>query len=122
MIYTRKNIASQKLDTKLFSLKQGSFFLLPPPTPTPGVLFANPPYGERLEIGADVAEFYKKLSDTLRQQYLGWNSYVLSTPACAKFIALKSKSRFPVFNGNINCRLLHYPIQLVPPQRFRSDN
>ena len=118
----RKNLKKCGLSIPELSLKTGSFFFLSPPTTASGFLFANPPYGERLDIGSDLALFYKKLSDKLRQEYLGWHVFVLSTPACAKHIALKSKSRFPVFNGNLHCRLLEYPIALEPPQRFRSNS
>ena len=118
--YAQQNLAYHNLSH--ISLNKGSFFQLPPPTQTPGLLLANPPYGERLEIGSDLAIFYKNISDTLKIKYLGWNAFLLSTTDCAKFIALKSAQKIPVFNGSLKCRLLQYPIRSEPPARFRSDS
>lgn len=117
--YTKQNLAFHNLD---IPLRRGSFFQLEPPCSTPGLLIANPPYGERLEIGSDLAIFYKSLSDTLKITYLGWNAHILSTTDCAKFVALKSASKIPIFNGTLKCRLLHYPIRSAPPVRFRPNN
>jgi len=118
--YAKMNLLEHHISK--ISLRRGSFFQLPPPTSTAGLLIANPPYGERLEVGSDLAIFYKKISDTLRTQYMGWNAFLLSTSDCAKFVALKTKRRIPIYNGTLKCRYLHYPIRSAPPARFRSDN
>ncbi|MAA78267.1 MAG: RNA methyltransferase [Deltaproteobacteria bacterium] len=117
--YTKQNLAYHQLD---IPLQRGSFFQLPPPITTPGLLIANPPYGERLEVGSDLAIFYKNLSDQLKIHYLGWNAHILSTNDCARFIALKSARKKPIFNGTLKCRLLHYPIRSAPPVRFRPNS
>ena len=117
--YTKQNLAFHNLD---IPLQRGSFFQLAPPSSNPGLVIANPPYGERLEIGSDLAIFYKSLSDVLKIKYLGWNAHILSTTDCAKFIALKSAKKVPIFNGTLKCRLLHYPIRSAPPVRFLPDN
>jgi 23S rRNA (guanine2445-N2)-methyltransferase / 23S rRNA (guanine2069-N7)-methyltransferase len=118
--YTRQNFAFHNIQE--IPLRRGSFFQLPPPTSEAGLLIANPPYGERLEIGSDLAIFYKSISDTLKITYLGWNAHLLSTNDCAKFIALKSARKKPIFNGTLKCRFLHYPIRSEPPTRFRSES
>ncbi|SDV49511.1 putative N6-adenine-specific DNA methylase [Chitinasiproducens palmae] len=90
------------------ALKQVDARFLSAPSATPGVLVANPPYGERIEVrgrrgqrdlgddGWDSApqrgdarvgeregtgadaDFFKAFGDTLKQNFAGWHAYVLT--------------------------------------------
>ena len=83
----------------------------------PGVLVVNPPYGERLGEAAELAPLYRRLGDTLRQRFLGWDGYVLAgNLELAKEVGLKPARRFVLFNGALECRLLHFPISADAPR------
>jgi putative N6-adenine-specific DNA methylase len=78
---------------------------------TSGVLFCNPPYGERLGQDSDLGAFYKLLGDILKQRFKGWTAFVLSgNKELSQSIGLKSSQRIPVFNGSLPCQLLKYEL------------
>lgn len=83
---------------------------LTPPT-APGILLCNPPYGERIGDPAELGELYRLLGSVLKQRFQGWTAWVLSGNAdLAQYIGLRASRRIPVFNGQIECRLLKYEI------------
>ncbi len=76
-----------------------------------GVLFCNPPYGERLGRDRDLGAFYKLLGDVMKQRFKGWTAFVLSgNKELAKFIGLKSSQRIAVYNGTLPCQLMKYEL------------
>lgn len=87
-----------------------------PPRPgKPGLLVANPPYGERLGEVASLASLYGEIGDVLRRRFPGWSAYVLAgNRELAKHIGLRSAHRIQVYNGALECRLLHFPISATP--------
>ena len=76
-----------------------------------GVLITNPPYGERMGEQQELAEFYPKFGDALKQKFAGWNCYILSADMnLPKLIKLQVSKRTPLFNGALECRLFEYRI------------
>ncbi len=76
-----------------------------------GVLFCNPPYGERLGRDSDLGAFYKRLGDVLKQRFKGWTAFVLSgNKELSQSIGLKSSQRFAVYNGTLPCQLMKYEL------------
>ncbi|MBD2099429.1 class I SAM-dependent RNA methyltransferase [Leptolyngbya sp. FACHB-261] len=76
-----------------------------------GVLFCNPPYGERLGRDSNLAGFYKLLGDVLKQRFKGWTAFVLSgNKELSQSIGLKSSQRFAVYNGSLPCQLMKYEL------------
>jgi putative N6-adenine-specific DNA methylase len=76
-----------------------------------GVLFCNPPYGERLGRDSDLGAFYKLLGDVLKQRFKGWTAFVLSgNKELSQSIGLKSSKRFAVYNGTLPCQLMKYEL------------
>lgn len=73
-----------------------------------GVLVMNPPYDERIPV-EDIAKQCEKIGDQFKRNYSGWNAYVLTgNPNSVKHFGLRSTRRMPLYNGGIECRLLHY--------------
>ena len=106
--------AHTNLDMAGFSdlviLKQGNILEIPAPAST-GILITNPPYGKRVGNQNELAELYPKLGDILKNKFVGWNTYFLTSDALLpKSIRLASSRRIPLFNGAIECRLLEYKI------------
>lgn len=75
-----------------------------------GWIITNPPYGVRLQ-NSEFQEIYKKLGDRLKKEFGGWECYLLSGEAeLTKHLGLKAVRKHVVKNGELDCRLLYYPI------------
>jgi putative N6-adenine-specific DNA methylase len=91
-------------------LKQANALEISAPAAS-GVLVTNPPYGERMGEQQELAEFYPKFGDALKQKFAGWNCYILSADMnLPKLIKLQVSKRTPLFNGALECRLFEYRI------------
>lgn len=91
-------------------LKQANALEISAPAAT-GVLVTNPPYGERMGEQQELAEFYPRFGDALKQKFAGWNCYILSADMnLPKLIKLKVSRRTPLYNGALECRLFEYKI------------
>jgi len=76
-----------------------------------GVLFCNPPYGERLGRDSDLGAFYKQLGEVLKLRFKGWTAFVLSgNKELSQSIGLKSSQRTAVYNGTLPCQLMKYEL------------
>ncbi|CAA0183058.1 THUMP domain-containing class I SAM-dependent RNA methyltransferase [Tenacibaculum maritimum] len=72
------------------------------------ILF-NPPYGERLNI--DVAEFYRKIGDTLKNNYPNSTTWLITSDIQAlKHVGLRTSRRIPLKNADLDCRFVRYDI------------
>jgi putative N6-adenine-specific DNA methylase len=91
-------------------LKVSDVLDLKPPTPV-GTIITNPPYGERIGDADDLADWYPQLGDWLKQNFSGWDAWLISgDPLLPKTIGLKASRRIPLFNGQIETRFLQYKI------------
>lgn len=85
---------------------------------TPGVLFMNPPYGERLEDEASLEPLYAGIGEWLHDKVPAeWKAWVFtsSKPLSLK-IRLKSSAILPFKNGALDCRLIGYDIGAPQPE------
>ena len=76
-----------------------------------GMIVTNPPYGERIGDVDDLADWYPRLGDWLKQNFAGWEAWLISgDPLLPKLIGLKASRRIVLFNGQIETRFLQYRI------------
>jgi putative N6-adenine-specific DNA methylase len=76
-----------------------------------GVMIANPPYGERIGESEELARFYPKLGDALKQNFTGWNCYFFTADRrMEKLIRLQTSRRTPLYNGALECRLYEFRV------------
>ena len=76
-----------------------------------GWLITNPPYGVRLK-NDEFQDVYRKLGDRLKKEFAGWECFILSGESeLTKHLGLKAERKHVVKNGELDCRLLHYPIR-----------
>lgn len=114
---TRANLDAAGLADAV-TLKQVSVLDVKPPEAT-GVLVMNPPYGVRTGEEAELAAFYPKLGDVLKQRFAGWRAYLFTADLrLPKLIRLTPSRRTPLFNGALECRL--YEFQLVQGSMRRT--
>jgi putative N6-adenine-specific DNA methylase len=105
----RANVNAAGLDG-VITLKQANVLEMPAPAAS-GVIVTNPPYGVRLGDTSDLAEFYPKLGDALKQKFGGWRAYILSGDmALPKLIRLSASKRTVLFNGALECRLFEIKV------------
>ena len=83
-----------------------------------GVMIANPPYGERMGNLDELAAFYPKLGDALKQRFAGWRCYFFTADLrLPKLIRLSPSARTPLWNGAIECRLYEFRMVSGRPTR-----
>jgi putative N6-adenine-specific DNA methylase len=87
--------------------------------PAPGgVMVANPPYGERMGSADELASFYPRLGDALKQKFAGWRCYFFTSDLrLPKLIRLEPSRRTPLWNGALECRLYEFKIVSGRPTR-----
>jgi 23S rRNA (guanine2445-N2)-methyltransferase len=103
----RSNLIAAGLE-KVVSLKRANVLEISAPA-NEGIIVTNPPYGVRLGEQQALAEFYPKLGDVLKKQFVGWRVYLLSADMrLPKLIRLAASKRTPLFNGALECRLYEY--------------
>ena len=105
----RTNLAAAGL-TDVIKLKQANVLEISAPADS-GVIVTNPPYGVRLGTPEDLAQFYPKLGDVLKQKFSGWRAYILSSDlALQKLVRLAASKRTPLYNGALECRLYEFKL------------
>ena len=72
-------------------------------------IIINPPYDKR--ISTDVNSLYKSIGDTLKNNYLFSNVWIITANLDAiKSIGLRTSKKIKLFNANLESRLLNYKI------------
>jgi putative N6-adenine-specific DNA methylase len=83
-----------------------------------GVLVANPPYGERIGSADELAAFYPRLGDSLKQHFAGWRCHFFTADLrLPKLIRLSPSARTPLWNGALECRLYRFEMVSGRPTR-----
>lgn len=101
-----QNVENAGMDEYL-SIRKEDFFESSPKEPG-GVVVINPPYGERLRM-EDIELFYKRLGDTLKQRYEGYDAWIISSDLNAlKTVGLKAGFKADLMNGGLPARLVKY--------------
>ncbi len=74
----------------------------------PGVIVMNPPYGERLNK-LDVLSLYKRIGDTLKSEFNGFDAWIISSNMDAfKNVGLRPSRKIPLMNGPLECKFIKY--------------
>ncbi len=93
-------VAVRRADFRSLAISEGA-----------GRVVTNPPYGERLGEINQLADLYSDLGDTLKQKCRGMTAHVLTgSKFLAGKIGLKTRKRDILWNGPLECRLLHFDL------------
>jgi 23S rRNA (guanine2445-N2)-methyltransferase / 23S rRNA (guanine2069-N7)-methyltransferase len=88
------------------------------PQGVPGLIVANPPYGERIGAESGLPALYSELGDTLRNRFQGWQAAILTgNPPLARNLGIYAKRTHRFYNGTIECRLLRFELNEASEQR-----
>ncbi|MEI2741288.1 MAG: bifunctional 23S rRNA (guanine(2069)-N(7))-methyltransferase RlmK/23S rRNA (guanine(2445)-N(2))-methyltransferase RlmL [Candidatus Competibacter sp.] len=83
-----------------------------PPDGTPGLLIANPPYGERLGEQDEWSSLYTQLGELLKNRFAGWRAAVFTgAPELGKRMGLRAEKTHVFHNGPLECRLLRFRVE-----------
>ncbi len=105
----RRNLAGAGVE-RWVKLERADILERAAPAPA-GVMIANPPYGERIGSKDELAAFYPKLGDALKQAYAGWRCHFFTADLrLPKLIRLEPARRVPLYNGALECRLYEFAI------------
>lgn len=73
-----------------------------------GIIITNPPYDERIKQ-TNINDFYKEFGDTLKNNFTGFDAWVLSSNNEAlKHLGLKTSRRLHLYNGPLETRFYNY--------------
>ena len=112
-------------------LKQIEAQEVKPPTGIPGLLIANPPYGERIDLRGDRSEepdalaiaFFSAFGSTLKQRFAGWTVCLFTADlTLPRMLRLKESKKTPFFNGAIECRLFRFEMVAGSNRRESAGN
>ena len=99
------------------SLKRASFFKLEKEFEN-GMIIMNPPYGERLKSD-DITALYKKIGDTLKFNFSGFEAWILSSNATAiKSIGLRPSQKTTLYNGSLECKFQQFSLYKGSKKNF----
>lgn len=88
----------------------GDFETTPVPE-TPGVIYFNPEYGERLGQASELETTYARIGDFMKKKCKGYTGYVFTGNLdLAKKIGLKASRRIEFYTAKLDCRLLQYEL------------
>ena len=82
-----------------------------PPSPTPGIVVVNPPYGERLGKDDALSELYSQIGKVWTERFKGWTAFFFAgNLGLTRDLGLEATARYKLYNGPIDCRLLKFPL------------
>jgi putative N6-adenine-specific DNA methylase len=110
----RANLARCGADPGWVALRQVDVLHLDAAPAAAGLLLANPPYGERLDVKgrqslAQADRFWPAFATLLKQRFAGWSACLFTSDLeLPQRLRLKPSKRTPLFNGALECRLFRF--------------
>jgi 23S rRNA (guanine2445-N2)-methyltransferase / 23S rRNA (guanine2069-N7)-methyltransferase len=106
----RDNIKRAGLGNLMIAQQRELAACAPEQSPT-GLVVINPPYGERLGPSSEQPALYAELGTQLKTCFPGWRAAVFTgNPELGKSMGLRATKMHTLYNGAIECKLLHFEI------------
>lgn len=75
-----------------------------------GIVITNPPYEVRLKTN-NIEQFYELIGNNLKHKWTGYDAWIISSNLNAiKRLGLKPKKKIPLFNAQLESKLVHLPL------------
>ena len=85
-----------------------------------GVVFINPPYGERL-LPDETDNLYNVIGTTLKHNFAGYTAWIISSNReSLKHIGLKPKEKHILYNGSLECSFNKYELYQGSKKKAQS--
>ena len=105
----RETVQKAKLD-KFISIEKIDATRLRP-MHQKGIIFCNPPYGERMGDVERLEQLYYDYGENLKKHFKNFDAWIFtSKPELRKKISLRTSQRVKFYNGPMECRLLQYKL------------
>ena len=93
-----------------------------PPTETPGIIVANPPYGEQsTPRSATVGSMMRHVADNLKHNFAGWTAWMLTSDRhLPGEMHLKEGRKTVLFNGPLECRFFKFDLVAGSNRRVKN--
>lgn len=102
----KENCRGAKVDD-IITFETADFEAYVPPAEKSTVIM-NPPYGERMDKD-NPEELYKKIGDTLKAKYNGYDAWLISSNIEAlKNVGLRPSRKITLYNGPLECKFMKY--------------
>jgi len=106
------NLEAAGLRGKVHVERRDLAALQPPAGAAPGLVAVNPPYGERLGEREQLKVLYGELGRILKERFTDWKAAVFTgNPELGKEMGLRARRMHVLFNGPIECKLLHFEVE-----------
>ncbi len=108
---TRLHLHNAMIDQQIVTLNKRDATKITPMDEPPGIIIANPPYGERMGEEEELKKLYHEYGENLKKNFKGFRAYIFtSNPLLRKAISLGTSARHTFYNGSLECRLLRYEL------------
>ena len=108
MLTAKENIESAEVNSVI--TQKTDFFESIIPPENGGVLIMNPPYGQRIKLD-DIHSFYKKIGDTLKKNFNGYDAWIISSDVSnIKRVGLRPDKRIKLYNGPLESSFYKFGI------------
>jgi 23S rRNA (guanine2445-N2)-methyltransferase / 23S rRNA (guanine2069-N7)-methyltransferase len=119
--YARENVDAAGLSDQVVVVRR-ELSACAPEDVAPGLVVVNPPYGERLGETSELPGLYAELGNQLRGCFDGWRAAVFTgNPELGKHMGLRAERYHTLFNGAIECRLLHFDVSAASVVEERAS-
>ncbi|MEO1889441.1 MAG: bifunctional 23S rRNA (guanine(2069)-N(7))-methyltransferase RlmK/23S rRNA (guanine(2445)-N(2))-methyltransferase RlmL [Cycloclasticus sp.] len=127
----KANIKSAGLSAYIKAVSLPLSKVIPDTDWKPGLLVANPPYGERLGEIKQLQPLYQEIGSILKARFDKWDASIFTGNTELAFnVSLKSHKSYQLFNGAIPCKVFnfsvtaerHYEGQQASQQQQIGDN
>ena len=103
---TKANLAAASLEGLVQTTRDSADRMTLPEGP--GLVVANPPYGERMGDKREVQRMLRRYGNAFHK-YVGYRSVILSAePELPSFLDLELEGHAPLWNGPIECGLFGF--------------
>lgn len=125
------DISAQAIETARFNAQKANIssfirfsnksFKIYEPKAEEGTVIINPPYGERMKPDK-LFSLYQEIGDVLKLYYPGFKAWIISSNQEAmKKIGLRTKSKYKLFNGSLECTYAGYELFQGTMKDFKTE-
>lgn len=107
-----ENVARAGLQKHVHIERRELAACVPETSAAPGLVIANPPYGERLGEQPELPALYAALGEAMKRCYAGFHAAVFTAnPELGKHLGIRARRMHALYNGALEGKLLHFDLQ-----------